>query len=122
VAGALAVELASAEIDVGGAVAVHPRLRDKASGASIAGVKSDGLEDGEHFDGSLRNANSLYNESSDFAKIVQKFPAVKQKPKFTDIREPILNWAGETLTSHTRRSDTSSKHANWQPGDVLANS
>ncbi len=48
-AGALAVELASTEVDVGGAVAVHPRLRDEASGASIAGVKSNRLEDGEHF-------------------------------------------------------------------------
>jgi hypothetical protein len=48
VAGALAVELASTEVDVGGAVAVHPRLRDEASRASIAGVESNRLEDGEH--------------------------------------------------------------------------
>ena len=48
VAGTLAIELASTEVDVGGAVAVHPRLRDKASRASIASVESNGLENGEH--------------------------------------------------------------------------
>ena len=41
VARALAVELASTEVDVGGAVAIHPRLLDEASGASIAGVESN---------------------------------------------------------------------------------
>jgi len=49
VARALAVELAGAEVDVGGAVAVHPGLGLKAVGAGIAGVEGDGLEDGEHF-------------------------------------------------------------------------
>ena len=48
VARALAVELAGAEVDVRGAVAVHPRLGLKAVGAGIAGVEGDGLEDGEH--------------------------------------------------------------------------
>ena len=47
-AGTLAVELARAEVDVRGAVAVHPRLGLKAVGAGIAGVEGDGLEDGEH--------------------------------------------------------------------------
>ncbi len=46
---ALAVELAGTVVDVGGAVAVDPLLRDKTSGASIAGVESNRLEDGEHF-------------------------------------------------------------------------
>ena len=54
VARALAVELASTEVDVGGAVAVHPRLRHKASRAGIAGVESNRLEDGEHFGRSKR--------------------------------------------------------------------
>ncbi len=49
VAAALAVELASTVVDVGGAVAVHPRLRDKASRASVAGVKSNRLKEGEHW-------------------------------------------------------------------------
>ena len=49
VAGALAVELAGAEVDVGGAVAVHPGLGLKAVGAGVAGVEGDGLKDGEHF-------------------------------------------------------------------------
>jgi hypothetical protein len=49
VARALAVELASTEVDVGGAVAVNPGLGDKASGASIAGVEGNRLENGEHF-------------------------------------------------------------------------
>ena len=49
VARALAVELAGAEVDVGGAVAVHPGLGLEAVGASIAGVEGDRLEDGEHF-------------------------------------------------------------------------
>ena len=49
VARALAIELASTEVDVGGAVAVNPGLGDKASGASIAGVEGNRLEDGEHF-------------------------------------------------------------------------
>eukprot|EP00961_Rhodomonas_salina_P136393 1835147-Rhodomonas_salina.2 len=35
-AGALAVELARAEVDVAGAVAVHPALRLKAVGAGVA--------------------------------------------------------------------------------------
>jgi hypothetical protein len=48
VAGTLAIELAGAEVDVGGAVAVHPGLGNKAGGASIAGVESNRLEDGEH--------------------------------------------------------------------------
>ena len=48
VARALAVELAGAEVDVRGAVAVHPRLGLKAVGAGVAGVESDGLKDGEH--------------------------------------------------------------------------
>jgi hypothetical protein len=48
VARALAVELAGAEVDVRGAVAVHPRLGLEAVGAGIAGVEGDGLEDGEH--------------------------------------------------------------------------
>ncbi len=48
VARALAVELAGAEVDVRGAVAVHPRLGLKAVGAGIAGVEGYGLEDGEH--------------------------------------------------------------------------
>ena len=48
VAGALAVELAGAEVDVRGAVAVHPRLGLEAVGAGVAGVEGDGLEDGEH--------------------------------------------------------------------------
>ena len=48
-AGTLAIELASTEVDVGGAIAVHPGLGDKASGASIAGVEGNRLEDGEHF-------------------------------------------------------------------------
>jgi hypothetical protein len=48
VARALAVELASTEVDVRGAVAVLPRLRDEASRASIAGVESNRLEDREH--------------------------------------------------------------------------
>ncbi len=39
----LAVELAGAEVDVGGAVAVHPGLGDGSGGAGIAGVESDGL-------------------------------------------------------------------------------
>jgi hypothetical protein len=51
VAGPLAVELARAEVDVRGAVAVHPRLGLKAVGAGIAGVEGDGLEKGEHGDG-----------------------------------------------------------------------
>ena len=48
VARALAVELAGAKVDVRSAVAVHPRLGLEAVGAGIAGVKGDGLEDGEH--------------------------------------------------------------------------
>ncbi len=48
VARALAVELASTEVDVGGAIAVHPGLGNKAGGASIAGVESNRLKDGEH--------------------------------------------------------------------------
>ena len=48
VAGALAVELAGAEVDVRGAVAVHPRLRLDAVGAGVAGVEGDRLEDREH--------------------------------------------------------------------------
>jgi hypothetical protein len=51
VAGTLAIELAGTEVDVGGAVAVHPGLGNKASGTSIAGVKGNRLEDGEHCDG-----------------------------------------------------------------------
>jgi hypothetical protein len=43
VAGSLAVELAGAKVDVGGAVAVHPGLGNKAGGAGIAGVEGDGL-------------------------------------------------------------------------------
>jgi hypothetical protein len=50
-AGALAVELSSTEVDVRGAVAVHPGLGNKASGTSIAGVESNRLEDGEHWMG-----------------------------------------------------------------------
>ena len=50
VAGTLAIELASTEVDVGGAVAVNPRLRDEASRASIAGVESNRLENREHFE------------------------------------------------------------------------
>jgi hypothetical protein len=49
VTAALAVELAGAVVDVGGAVAVHPRLRDKASGTSIASVKGNRLKEGEHY-------------------------------------------------------------------------
>ena len=49
VARALAIELAGTEVDVGGAVAVHPGLRHEAGGASIAGVEGNRLEDGEHF-------------------------------------------------------------------------
>jgi len=48
VAGTLAIELAGAEVDVRGAVAVHPRLGLKAVGAGVAGVEGDRLEDGEH--------------------------------------------------------------------------
>ena len=47
---ALAVELAGAEVDVRGAVAVHPRLGLDAVGAGVAGVEGDRLEDGEHDD------------------------------------------------------------------------
>ena len=47
VARPLAIKFARAEIDVRGAVAIHPRLRLKAVGAGIAGVESDGLEEGE---------------------------------------------------------------------------
>ena len=50
VAGALAVELASTEVDVRGAVAVHPGLGNKASRAGVAGVESNRLENGEHGD------------------------------------------------------------------------
>jgi hypothetical protein len=49
VTAALAVELASTVVDVGGAVAVHPRLRNKTSGTSIAGVEGNRLENSEHF-------------------------------------------------------------------------
>jgi hypothetical protein len=63
VARALAVELASTEVDVGGAVAVDPRLRDKASRASIAGVKSNRLKNGEHF------AELVMAEIRDFIKV-----------------------------------------------------
>ena len=59
VAGALAVELARAEVDVRGAVAVHPRLGLKAVGTGIAGVESDGLEEGEHCDGWMRCAEAF---------------------------------------------------------------
>eukprot|EP00961_Rhodomonas_salina_P093267 1255075-Rhodomonas_salina.3 len=48
VAGALAVELASAGLDVAGAVAVDPGLRLEAIGAGIAHVEGDRLEDREH--------------------------------------------------------------------------
>ena len=48
VAGALAVELAGTEVDVRGAVAVHPGLGNKASGAGIAGVEGNRLKNGEH--------------------------------------------------------------------------
>ncbi len=48
-AGTLAIELASTEVDVRGAVSIHPGLGDKASRASIAGVEGNRLEDGEHF-------------------------------------------------------------------------
>jgi hypothetical protein len=41
VARALAVELAGAEVDVRGAVAVHPRLGLKAVGAGVAGVEGN---------------------------------------------------------------------------------
>ena len=41
VAGALAVELAGAEVDVRGAVAVDPRLGLEAVGAGVAGVEGD---------------------------------------------------------------------------------
>jgi hypothetical protein len=41
VAGALAVELAGAEVDVRGAVAVHPRLGLEAVGAGVAGVEGN---------------------------------------------------------------------------------
>jgi hypothetical protein len=58
VARALAVELASTVVDVRGAVAVHPRLRDEASRASIAGIESNRLEDGEHFKGKKTPAYS----------------------------------------------------------------
>ena len=48
VAGTLAVELAGAEVDVRGAVAVDPRLGLDSSGAGIAGVEGNRLEDREH--------------------------------------------------------------------------
>ena len=47
-AGSLSIELARAEVDVGGSVAVDPGLRLDAAGTSVAGVKGDRLEDGEH--------------------------------------------------------------------------
>eukprot|EP00290_Baffinella_frigidus_P027793 CAMPEP_0180232394 /NCGR_PEP_ID=MMETSP0987-20121128/27444_1 /TAXON_ID=697907 /ORGANISM="non described non described, Strain CCMP2293" /LENGTH=99 /DNA_ID=CAMNT_0022197993 /DNA_START=538 /DNA_END=835 /DNA_ORIENTATION=- len=53
VAGALAVELPRAEVDVRGAVAVHPALRLGAVGAGVASVEVDSAhnvrKDGEHF-------------------------------------------------------------------------
>jgi hypothetical protein len=45
VAGTLAVELAGAEVDVGGSVAVHPGLGDGSGGAGISGVESDRLSE-----------------------------------------------------------------------------
>ena len=54
VARTLAVELAGAEVDVGGAVAVHPRLGLDAVGAGVAGVEGDIFEDGEHSGTSMR--------------------------------------------------------------------
>eukprot|EP00287_Rhodomonas_sp_CCMP768_P016890 CAMPEP_0202818176 /NCGR_PEP_ID=MMETSP1389-20130828/8144_1 /ASSEMBLY_ACC=CAM_ASM_000865 /TAXON_ID=302021 /ORGANISM="Rhodomonas sp., Strain CCMP768" /LENGTH=143 /DNA_ID=CAMNT_0049490491 /DNA_START=212 /DNA_END=644 /DNA_ORIENTATION=- len=60
VAGALAVELASTEVDVGGTVAVHPALRFEAVGARVAHVGArggddlgddlGGFEEGEHLE------------------------------------------------------------------------
>ena len=41
-------ELAGAEVDVRGAVAVQPRLGLEAVGAGVAGVEGNRLEDGEH--------------------------------------------------------------------------
>jgi len=49
VTGALAVELARAEVDVRGAVAVDPRLGLKAVGAGITRVECDRLKESEHF-------------------------------------------------------------------------
>jgi len=48
VAGALAVELARAEVDVRGAIAIHPRLGLEAVGTSIAGVEGNRFQDREH--------------------------------------------------------------------------
>lgn len=45
VARALSVELAGTEVDVRGAVAVHPALGDGARRSSIAGIKGDGLSE-----------------------------------------------------------------------------
>ena len=49
VARALAIELASTEVDVGGAVAVHPGLRNKTRRARVAGIESNRLKNREHF-------------------------------------------------------------------------
>ena len=48
VARALAVELAGAEVDVRGAVAVDPRLGLETVGAGVAGVEGNRLEEAEH--------------------------------------------------------------------------
>ena len=45
---ALAVELAGAEVDVRGAVAVHPRLGLEAVGAGVASVEGNRLKEAEH--------------------------------------------------------------------------
>ncbi len=45
---ALTVELASTVVDVRGAIAVHPRLRDKTSRAGVSSVEGNRLEEGEH--------------------------------------------------------------------------
>ena len=50
---ALAVELASTEVNVRGAIAVHPGLGNKASRASIAGVEGNRLKNREHYSTSL---------------------------------------------------------------------
>ncbi len=60
VAGALAVELASTEVDVGSAIAVLPRLLDQAVGAGVSHIESNRLEQREHF-GWMSAAESLYN-------------------------------------------------------------
>jgi hypothetical protein len=84
VAGALAVELAGAEVDVRGAVAVDPRLGLKAVGAGVAGVEGDRLEDGEHCTQSTQSTHAKRSVSL----IVPQFTHFSAAPATIAARPP----------------------------------